>query len=91
MNSEEVFLKWKVNLFTFACTDSEESDQEPFKNDFSDQEVGIHIFLKDNSFLKFSITLAKFSFYLEFLEEIELENSGKIIQYPLSVRCADLT
>ena len=56
-------------LSSLACTSSEESEsyKEPCEKDFSDQELGIHIDLPDNFFLKFFITLTKFSCYLEFL------------------------
>ena len=37
---------------SLACTSSEESesDEEPCEKDFSDQEVGINIYLLDNFF-----------------------------------------
>lgn len=57
MNSEEALkaffaMESESELSSLACTSSEESesDEEPCEKDFSDQEVGIHIYLPDNFF-----------------------------------------
>ena len=49
-------------LSSLACTSSEEleSDEEPSEKDFSDQEVGIHIYLLDNFFWNFLSPLLNF-------------------------------
>ena len=57
MNSEKALkaffaMESESKLFSLACISPEESesDEKPCEKDFSDQEVGVHIYLPDNFF-----------------------------------------